>query len=107
MKTLKDYLSDIKPKYYHIFDSHQEQLVNRGMTHENRDYEVYSFNIHINNKPKAVDVFLYRRPGKSTKNRKFNIYGGGVIDYITEPDIDGYVYAMVKLSFKLKTSIVK
>lgn len=27
---------------------------------------------------------------------------GGIIDYITEPDIDGYVYAMVKLSFKLK-----
>lgn len=77
MKTLKDYLSDIKPKYYNIFDSQQEQLVNRGMTHENCDYEVYSYNIHINNKPKAGDVFLYLRSGKSTKNRKFNIYGGG------------------------------
>lgn len=105
MKTLKDYLSDIKPKHYHIFDSHQEQLVNRGMAHEDRDYEVYSYNIHINNKPKAGDVFLYRRPGKSTKNRKFNIYGGGVIDNITEPDKDGNVYAMVKLPFKLKNPL--
>lgn len=102
MQKLKKYLSEVHPEQYHIFDSHQEQMLSRGMDHKDRDYEAYSYNIHKNSKPKAGDVFLYRRPGKSTANRKFNIYGGGVIDYITPPDADGNVFAVVKLPFKLK-----
>lgn len=102
MQKVKDYLSEVHPEQYHIFDSHQEKMLNRGMNHKDRDYEAYSYNIHKNNKPKAGDAFLYRRPGKSTANRKFNIYGGGVIDYITEPDADGNVLAIVKLPFKLR-----
>lgn len=102
MKKLRDYLKEVNAEQYHIFDSHQEQLINRGMYHKDQDFIAYSYNIHKNNKPKAGDLFLYRRPGKSTTNRRFNIYGGGVIDYITEPDVDGNVFAMVKLPFKLK-----
>lgn len=55
MQKLKDYLSEVHPEQYHIFDSHQEKMLSRGMDHKDRDYEVYSYNIHKNNKPKAVD----------------------------------------------------
>lgn len=103
--TIKDYLDEMRPEQYHIFDSHQEKMNDRGVDHEDRDYEVYSYNVHKNNKPKPGDVFLYRRPGKSTANRKFNIYGGGVIDQITEPDRDGNVYATIKSAFRLKKPI--
>lgn len=100
--TIKEALQSENPGQFHIFDSHQEGMAERGVEHKDRDYEVYSYNIHKNNKPQPGDAFLYRRPGKSTSNRKFNIYGGGIIDFITEPDKDGNVWAKVKLPFKLK-----
>lgn len=91
----------------HIFDSHQEMLDQRGMKHKDEDFIVYTYNIHKNNKPKEGDPFLYRRPGKSTRNRKFNIYGGGIIDVISEPDKEGNVEAKIKHPFKLKEQIVQ
>ena len=102
---VRDYLDGINPEQYHIFDSHQEMMGDRGVDHKDRDYEVYSYNVHKNNKPKVGDVFLYRRPGKSTANRKFNIYGGGVIAGITEPDREGNVLAAIKMAFRLKEPI--
>lgn len=105
MKKLSEYLKDVHPEQYHIFDSHQEQMLNRGVEHEDQDYVVYNYNIHKNAKPKPGDVFLYRRPGKSTANRRFNIYGGGVIESITEPDAAGEVFASIKLPFKLKNPL--
>ena len=98
---IAEYLKNVTPEQYHIFDSHQEAMADHNMQHADQDYDVYSYNIHNNNKPKAGDVFLYRRPGKSTKNRKFNIYGGGVIEYITPPDRAGNVFAKVTKPFKL------
>ena len=103
--TVKEYLEGTSPEQYHIFDSHQEGMADRGVDHKDRDYEVYSYNVHKNNKPKPGDIFLYRRPGKSTANRKFNIYGGGVISEITVPDRDGNVYAGIKSAFRLKEPI--
>ena len=103
--TVRDYLAGINPEQYHIFDSHQEMSGDRGVDHSDRDYESYRYNIHKNNKPKPGDVFLYRRPGKSTVNRKFNIYGGGVIDTITKPDDEGNVIAVIKKAFRLKKPI--
>ena len=100
--TIQEALKNESPEQYHIFDSHQENMVERGVDHPDRDFEAYSYNIHQNNKPKAGDAFLYRRPGKSTKNRKFNIYGGGIIDYITAPDPSGLVYAKIRSPFRLE-----
>ena len=102
---VRDYLNGTNPGQYHIFDSHQEMMGDRGVDHKDRDYEVYSYNVHKNNKPKEGDVFLYRRPGKSTANRKFNIYGGGVIAGITEPDREGNVLATITSPFRLKKPI--
>ena len=103
--TVRDYLKGTNPEQYHIFDSHQEMMGDRGVDHKDRDFEVYSYNVHKNNKPKPGDVFLYRRPGKSTANRKFNIYGGGVIGRITDPDREGNVLAEIKSAFRLKSPI--
>lgn len=99
--TIKEAIGPENPGQFHIFDSHQERMAERGVQHNDRDFEAYSYNIHKNNKPKPGDAFLYRRPGKSTKNRKFNIYGGGVIEFITEPDPDGNVLAKVRSPFRL------
>lgn len=105
METLRKYLNVSPEAQYHIFDSHQEKMISRGVSHQDQDYVEYNYNIHKNSKPKPGDVFLYRRPKKSTTNRKFNIYGGGVIDKITPPDRDGNVFAEIKLPFKLKTPL--
>lgn len=102
---VRDYLDATTPKQYHIFDSHQEMMGDRGVDHKDQDYLVYSYNVHKNNKPKVGDVFLYRRPGKSTANRKFNIYGGGAIASITEPDREGNVLARITTPFRLKEPI--
>ena len=99
--TIKEALQNENPRQFHIFDSHQEGMAERGVEHQDRDYEAYSYNIHKNNKPQPGDVFLYRRPGKSTSNRRFNIYGGGIIDFITEPDRNGNVLAKIRSPFKL------
>lgn len=104
MKVI-EYLNEISAKQYHIFDSHQEKMSDQGFNHLDQDYDLYSYNIHKNNKPKPGDIFLYRRPGKSTSNRKFNIYGGGVIDFITKPDLNGNVVAKIKLPFRFITPL--
>ncbi len=102
---VKDFLGNIQGVGFHVFDSHQEQMNDVGVGHDDQDFEVYTYNIRKNNKPKEGDVFLYRRPGKSSRNRRFYIYGGGVISKITEPDEKGDVKALVKKAFKLKTPI--
>ncbi len=99
--NIKEAFKNENPDQFHIFDSHQESMAERGVDHPDRDFEAYSYNIHQNNKPRPGDAFLYRRPGKSTKNRKFNIYGGGIIDSITSPDPNGLVYAKVRSPFRL------
>lgn len=103
--TIEEAIGRENPGQYHIFDSHQESMEKGGYEHQDQDYERYSYNIHKNNKPQPGDAFLYRRPGKTTKNRKFNIYGGGIIDFITKPDPDGNVFAKIKSPFRLEEPI--
>lgn len=104
---VRDYLQTTTPEQYHIFDSHQEGMDDLGKGHKDQDYIVYSYNIHHNNKPQAGDVFLYRRPGKSSKTRKFYIYGGGVIKEITVPDREGNVFAIIEKPFKLDEPLMQ
>ena len=99
--TVREFLKNEKPNQFHIFDSHQEAIAERELEHKDQDYILYSYNTHKNNKPKVGDAFLYRRPGKSTKNRKFNIYGGGIIKEIIPLEGDGNVGAKITCPFKL------
>ena len=100
-----EHLNGYKAEQYHIFDSHQEGMDKRGVKHLDQDYITYSYNIHKNNKPKPGDMFMYRRPGKSSKTRKFHIYGGGIIDEIKQIDKEGTVIATIKHPFKLETPL--
>lgn len=102
---LKEYIN--KSIQYHVFDSQQELSNSQGSGHKEQNYKVYCYNITMNNKPREGDVFLYRRPGKVTKDRKFVIYGGGVIDTITAPDKDGNVKANIIKGFKLKDPLIQ
>lgn len=104
---VKNYISNVGVDQYHIFDSHQEAMNERGVMHADRDYAAYSYNIHKNNKPKVGDAFLYRRPGKSSPSRKFYIYGGGIISDISAPDKDGNVLAVIEKPFKLNTPLIQ
>lgn len=105
--TVKEYFKDLSPNQFHIFDSHQEAMGERGVAHEDQDYVAYSYNIHKNNKPKQGDAFLYRRPGKSSPSRRFYIYGGGIIQDIGEPDREGNVLAYIEKPFKLKEQLIQ
>lgn len=104
---VKDYLLLAAPNQFHIFDSHQEGMDELGKEHKDQDYVAYSYNIHHNNKPQPGDVFLYRRPGKSSKTRKFYIYGGGIIESITPPDREGNVLANICMPFKLNEPLMQ
>lgn len=105
--NVKEYLKGVTSKQYHIFDSHQEAMGERGVAHADQDYMAYSYNIHKNNKPQVGDMFLYRRPGKSSPSRKFYIYGGGVIQDISKPDKEGNVLAYIEKPFKLKEPLIQ
>lgn len=100
-------LKNENPKQFFIFDSHQEMMNARGVSHQDIDYKVYTYNTKRNNKPKAGDVFVYRRPGKTTSNRKFVFYGGGIIDHIEPLDTSGNVAAHIKDSFQFVTPLMQ
>lgn len=65
------------------------------------DLESYSWNKKQNNKLKVGALVLNRRPGKLNKDRKFTIYGGGIISDISEPDNEGNVVAKISDPFKI------
>lgn len=48
----------------------------------------------------GADV-LFRHPGKMTRDRKFEIYGGGVVAAISEPDSSGNVIATISDQFRI------
>ena len=105
---VKDYLKGVAPENYHIFDSHQEMMSDLGANHGDQDYKVYTYNQHVNNRPKPGDVFLYRRPGRSAKPRgKFIIYGGGVVKDIEPINDLGDVRIIIEKPFKLLNPLVQ
>lgn len=86
---------------YFILDSHEEA---KGLLqHSDKDFVHYSYDTRRYNKLKEGDIFLYRVPKKTSKNRKFNFYGGGIIKNIQKEDNNGRVKAIVENGFKLCT----
>ena len=53
------------------------------------DLTSYGWNIRQFNKMHVGAFVLNRRPGKLTKDRKFEIYAGGYVESISEPDAEG------------------
>lgn len=103
-----NYLSPYKSAdRYFILDSHQEAMNEQeeGHRYEDEDYQNYSYNVHQFNRLTEGSLFLYRRPGKLSKNGKFSIYGGGIVSSISKPDADGNVVARVKDGFRFESPI--
>lgn len=69
------------------------------------DATSYGWNIHQYGKLKMGAVVLNRHPGKITKDRKWEIYGGGYVESISEPDEDGNVIAVISHAFKIEPPI--
>lgn len=69
--------------------------------YEDKDYIHYSYNTKRYNKLKPGDLFIYRRPKKASKNRKFYFYGGGLIKKIEKVNDEDRVIATIELGFKL------
>lgn len=60
----------------------------------------YGWNMRRYNKVEVGAPVLNRRPGKITRSRKFEIFGGGFIESIGEPDADGNVVAKISHPFE-------
>lgn len=43
---IKEMFMAENPENYHIFDSHQESMAERGVDYKDQDFVVYSYNIH-------------------------------------------------------------
>lgn len=69
------------------------------------DATSYGWNVHQYGKLKEGAVVLNRHPGKITKDRKWEIYGGGYVESISEPDEDGNVVAVISHAFKIEPPI--
>lgn len=105
--TVKEYLKQFKANRFFILDSHQEAMNEQeeGHQHADSDFVGYAYNIHKYNQLVPNSLFLYRRPKKLAEDKLFHIYGGGIIDSITEVDDQGNVIANVSHAFKLVHSI--
>ncbi|MDB1684465.1 hypothetical protein [Enterococcus durans] len=69
------------------------------------DAKSYGWNIRQYGKLKAGAVVLNRHPGKITKDRKWEIYGGGYVESISEPDEAGNVTAVITHAFTIEPPI--
>jgi hypothetical protein len=61
----------------------------------------YGWNIKQFNKMHVGAFVLNRHPGKITKDRKFEIYAGGYVESISDPDEDGNVTATITHAFNI------
>ena len=78
---VKEYLQDIPGVRYFIVDSHQGSKGLNKNEYFETDFNTYEYKLSSNKKIQTGSVFLYRRPGTSSK-QQFNIYGGGVFGEI-------------------------
>ena len=88
-------------------DSYDPSFFRSVHNKESERYKTISFCSAKNKKLQAGDVFIYRTPGKSTKDRKFLFFGGGVIEsvnYMTE-DEKGRTIATICKPFSFKTPL--
>ncbi|HEL9599100.1 TPA: DUF3883 domain-containing protein [Streptococcus suis] len=69
------------------------------------DATSYGWNIRRYGKLNVGAFVLNRHPGKITKDRKWEIYGGGYVESISDPDADGNVIAKISHAFTIEPVI--
>lgn len=70
--------------------------IENGILKYKDDLTSYGWNIKRFNKLHVGAFVLQRKPGKLTKDRKFEIYAGGMITHISVPDDKGNVVARIE-----------
>lgn len=91
---------------FFVLDTNQDGLAEK-ITYNDGDitYNRYCYETNRYNKLEKNSIFLYRQTKRSSKNRKFYFFGGGVIDDIVKVDSKGAVEAKIIDGFKLKEPI--
>lgn len=69
------------------------------------DLTSYGWNTKRNNKLKVGAFVLNRHSGKLTEDKKFEIYAGGYVQSISEPDNEGNVTALITNAFTITPPI--
>lgn len=106
MVTFKDLLPEPT-------ESQQAFILDHGKTEDDGqlkyadDAKSYGWNMRQYGKLKAGAVVLNRHPGKITKDRKWEIYGGGYVESISEPDEAGNVTAVITHAFTTNRQLNK
>lgn len=96
---LGEVLNDAEGKEAFILD--HGKTVDGGALKYKDDATSYGWNTKRNNKLKKGSLVLNRHPGKITSDRKFEIYGGGCVESISEPDEEGNVTAVISHAFTI------
>lgn len=105
MKT-KDFISSLNVNDYYVLDTTRDGLSNL-IVHGAGDvnYERYCYNVRRYSKLVEGGVFLYRQPKRSSKNRKFYFFGGGVVKRIRTVGTDGNVEVDICNPFRLVSPV--
>lgn len=91
---------------FFILDSHDQSNSNvEENSHNDIDFKYYSYNTKQHNKISEGDLFIYRKPSNSRKDKKFFFYGLARIKKIERVDESGNVKAILDLGYKFKEPI--
>lgn len=67
-------------------------VIDSGNYEKDNDFITYAWHRHNNNKMKAGDVFIYRKPQKLSNNGQFYFYGAGQFSRLEGEDaVTGYI----------------
>ena len=103
---VKEYLNRLPGKLYFIVDSHQgSKGLNKNEYYET-DFNTYEYKLSSNKKIQTGSLFLYRRPGTSSR-QQFNIYGGGVFGEIEKEGVNTEVSRRIVKGFRLKAPLMQ
>jgi hypothetical protein len=104
---VSDLFQKLPTTKFFVLDSHQDAMGEQEVGHQydDNDFIGYAYNIHQFNRLTSGSLFLYRRPGKLSNDRKFHIYGGGTIESICSSSAQGDVIAKIGIGFKFAVPI--
>lgn len=96
MHHIEDVIYKYSIQSYFILDSNGPEY-----DQKDEDYVRYTYNVKRNNKLKENTIFLYRKPQRISDDKKFELYGGGIIDQISEADEHGDKVAGIVGGFEI------
>ena len=102
---VKEYLIGQEDTNYFIVDTHQGSNGLNVNEYAETDFSTYEYKLTSNRKIKNGSIFLYRRPGTSTRNHKFYIYGGGVFGNLVDETQTINVSRRIVKGFRLESAI--